>query len=314
MIKNKENKFISAIVYVHNNENEIGQFLENIYKELNSNFLEYEIICVNDGSIDDSVLEIQKVSKKFKNTVVSILNIGLERDKYNKELSMKAGIDLSIGDYIYEFDNINLDCNLDVIVDAYKKIIDGYDIVNVRSSKKEKISSRLFYSIFNKYSNNIYKLNTESFRIVSRRAINKVETINKSFLYRKIAYITSGLPIGTIIYNPVRKIKTINGNKKYERSLAIDSILLFTNLSYKVSILITMIMILSATITGGYTLLIFVRTNSVNDTTAIISLASFAFFFVFLILTIIIKLLKIIIDLLFKKQDCIIESIRKITT
>lgn len=313
MIKNKENKFISAIVYVHNNENEIGQFLENIYKELNSNFLEYEIICVNDGSIDDSVLEIQKVSKKFKNTVVSILNIGLERDKYNKELSMKAGIDLSIGDYIYEFDNINLDCNLDVIVDAYKKIIDGYDIVNVRSSKKEKISSRLFYSIFNKYSNNIYKLNTESFRIVSRRAINRVETINK-FLCRKIAYITSGLQIGTIIYNPVRKIKTINGNKKYERSLAIDSILLFTNLSYKVSILITMIMILSATITGGYTLLIFVRTNSVNDITAIISLASFAFFFVFLILTIIIKLLKIIIDLLFKKQDCIIESIRKITT
>ena len=38
MISNKEKNFISAVVYVHNNEKEIGDFLEKINEKLNSNF------------------------------------------------------------------------------------------------------------------------------------------------------------------------------------------------------------------------------------------------------------------------------------
>ncbi len=51
MITNKEKNFISAVVYVHNNEKEIANFLENLNKKLNENFEKYEIICVNDKSI-----------------------------------------------------------------------------------------------------------------------------------------------------------------------------------------------------------------------------------------------------------------------
>ena len=52
MIKDKEKNFLSAVVYVHNSENEIGSFIDRLYKQLNENFLKFEIICVNDASTD----------------------------------------------------------------------------------------------------------------------------------------------------------------------------------------------------------------------------------------------------------------------
>ena len=50
-MNNKEKNFISAVIYVHNNEKNIGVFIEKINEELNNKFENYEIICVNDKSI-----------------------------------------------------------------------------------------------------------------------------------------------------------------------------------------------------------------------------------------------------------------------
>ncbi len=66
MITNKEKNFISAVVYVHNNEKEIGNFLEKLNSKLSENFEKYEIICVNDKSTDDSVEEIKRISRKYR--------------------------------------------------------------------------------------------------------------------------------------------------------------------------------------------------------------------------------------------------------
>ena len=44
MIINKEKNFISAVVYIHNNENNIFNTLKNINNVLHNNFEKYEII------------------------------------------------------------------------------------------------------------------------------------------------------------------------------------------------------------------------------------------------------------------------------
>ena len=116
MISNKEKNFMSAVVYVHNNEKEIGEFLEKINGELNKNFEKYEIICVNDSSTDKSSEEIKKVADSISGTIVSIINMSYYQ---GIELSMNAGVDLAIGDFVYEFDNINIDYNLDVIMKVF---------------------------------------------------------------------------------------------------------------------------------------------------------------------------------------------------
>ncbi len=312
MISNKEKNFISAVVYVHNNEQQIGSFLENIQKQLSENFEKYEIICVNDKSTDNSVEEIKKVSNKISETVITIVDMSYYQ---GIELSMNAGIDLAIGDFVYEFDNIYIDYDLDIIMKVYEESLKGYDIVSAKSSSKKRFTSRVFYKIFNTNSNSMYQIHTETFRIISRRAINRVHAMNKTIPYRKAVYANCGLKLNSVIYDPVKNIHTKISKETSDirQGLAIDSIILFTNVFYKFAIFMAVIMMLIVMGTAIYTVIIFVREQPVAGWTTTMLLLSFAFFGIFAILTIILKYLSIIIDLIFKKQKYLIESIQKIT-
>lgn len=312
MISNKEKNFMSAVVYVHNNEKEIGEFLEKINGELNKNFEKYEIICVNDSSTDNSIEEIKKVADNISGTIVSIINMSYYQ---GIELSMNAGVDLAIGDFVYEFDNINIDYDLDVIMKVYQESLKGFDIVSAKANKKERLTSRLFYKVYNKNSNSMYQIHTETFRILSRRAINRVKAMNKTIPYRKAVYANCGLKLSVVKYDVVKDVNTKISKETSDirKGLAMDSIILFTDVSYKIAIIMAVIMMLVAIGTGIYTIVVFFCGRPIAGWTTTMLLLSFAFFGIFGILTIMIKYLSIVIDLIFKKQKYLIESIEKIT-
>lgn len=312
MINNKEKNFISAVVYVHNNEKEIGKFLEKINQKLSENFEKYEIICVDDHSTDNSVKEIKRVADNISGTIVSIINMSYYQ---GIELSMNAGVDLSIGDFVYEFDNIYIDYNLDVIMEIYIESLKGYDIVSATSDSKKRLTSRLFYKLYNKNSKSMYQIHTETFRILSRRAINRVKAMNKTIPYRKAVYANCGLKLTVITYKKVQDVHTKISKETSDirKGLAMDSIILFTDVSYKFAIIMATIMMLMTIGTGIYTLYVFLCSQPIAGWTTTMLLLSFAFFGIFAILTIMIKYLSIVIDLIFKKQKYLIESIEKIT-
>lgn len=110
-MQNKEKNFVSAVVYVRNEEKKIYDFLDKVNGILKDNFEKYEIICVNDASSDKSVEEIKRYAKTVKGGTISVLNMSFYQ---GLELSMNAGIDLSIGDFVYEFDSVKLTYPLDM--------------------------------------------------------------------------------------------------------------------------------------------------------------------------------------------------------
>lgn len=312
MIHNKEKNFISAVIYVHNNEKEIGSFLEKLNKQLEENFEKYEMICINDKSKDRSVQEIKKISNKILGTNISIVNMSYYQ---GIELAMNAGVDLSIGDFVYEFDTINIDYEIEVIMQIYQEALKGYDIVSAKSDSKKRLTSRVFYKIFNENSNSMYQIQTETFRILSRRAINRVKSMNQTIPYRKAAYANCGLQLNVVRYKAIQEIhpKIAKETTKIRKGLAIDAIILFTDISYKFAIIMAIIMMLMTMGTGIYTLYIFASSKPIAGWTTIMLLLSFAFLGIFAILTIMIKYLSILMDLIFKKQKYLIESIDKIT-
>lgn len=310
-MKNKEKNFISAVVYVRNVENIISEFIEKLNKVLDEHFLKYEIILVNDGSIDDSVKKIKDASKKIKNASISIINMSHYQ---GKELAMNAGLDLSIGDFVYEFDTVVIDYDLNTIFDAYKKSLEGYDIVNITSNSKRRTTSAVFYKIFNKYSNYQYKIDTETFRLLSRRAINRVNAINKTVPYRKAVLANCGLKLTTITYKPNSKIKIEFDRytvKEREKN-AFDALILFTDVSYKVAMWVIFILILIILSVITYTVYTFITNNPISGWTSTILFLSFGFLGIFVILAMILKYLQVIVNLVFKKTNYLVESIEKL--
>ncbi len=309
MNENKEKNFISAVVYINNCENEVETFLKNLYNELSSRFLNFEIICVNDGSHDRSVEKIKAQGSLLNSCVISVVNLSYYQ---GLEAAMDAGIDLAIGDFVFEFDSVFVDYPFEMISELYFKSLEGFDIVSARN-KKSKTTSKIFYNLFNSNSNTQYNLSSESFRVLSRRALNRVRSMSSTRPYRKAQYYSCGLKAAIIEYNAVSAIKNIGQPKKVRRELALNSLILFTNVAYKISVGFALAMMLVLIITTVYVVAVYLAGAPVAGYTTTMLLISGCFFGVFAVLTIIIKYLSLLVDLVFKKQKYMIESVEKIT-
>lgn len=313
-MENKEKNFMSAVIYVHNSENRIEEFLEMVLRTLENNFDHSEIICVNDCSEDDSAEKIKQVGKKAKKASVSILNMsyfhGLER-------AMNAGLDLAIGDFVFEFDHTEADFGQEEIMDIYKRSLEGYDIVCAVPDKKEKFTSKCFYKIFGWFADLPCEMNTESFRVLSRRVINRVSSMNKTVPYRKAVYANSGLRAGLIKYKSCggKKGQGIKDKKekRYRVRLAVDAMILFTEAGYRFSIGMTALMMAMSVFMLGYSLVTYLASHPVAGWTTTVLFLSVVFFGLFGILTVIVKYLQLIVELVFKRKRYTFESIEKIT-
>lgn len=311
MLINKEKNFISAVLYVHNNQDTIKDFLQKLYKLFDSNFEKYEVICVNDASTDESVDIIKNTVQEFQNCVINIINMSFYQ---GIELSMNAGIDLSIGDFVFEFDSNDIDYDIQMIMDIYFHSLKGYDIVSANNTNK-KFTSNLFYKLYNKNANTQYMLKTEAFRILSRRAINRILSMSKTIPYRKALYSQCGLKTDTVIYTVVntKRVSYSKIQTKKRRDTAFSTLILFTDVAYKISIFMTFMMMFLTLAGGIYTIAIYLLKRPVEGYTTLMLLLTGSFFAMFAILAIIIKYLSLIVDLIFKKQKYITESIEKIT-
>lgn len=315
MIKNKEKNFVSAVVYTRNAETQIVDFIKSVYTELNNNFEKFEIICVDDCSTDLSVEKIRELVKNIAHSNISVIHMSFP---HGREMSMNAGVDLAIGDFVFEFDNVEMDYDSTMIMDVYNTALKGYDIVSASSNSKKKFSSQLFYNTFNRFTNNQYPLKTESFRIISRRAINRIAAMNKTIPYRKAVYANCGLKCESCYYqsklvHEKRNYKMERQEKRVRRILAIDSIILFTDAAYRFSIMMTIAMMGIMVLVALYAVVVFVMGTPIEGWTTTILFLAFAFLGLFGILTIVIKYLSTLVDLIFKKQKYTIESIEKLT-
>lgn len=314
--QNKEKNFISAVVYVHNCGRQIGEFLSKLIYILECNFENSEIICVNDYSLDDSVDIIREVSHKAMHTSVSIIHMsyfhGLER-------SMNAGGGLAIGDYVFEFDVPALNFDPSVVLEIYNKALEGYDIVSACAKNNERFFSGLFYAIMNRDLEFGYKLHTENFRILSRRAINRTGAMTRQTPYRKAAYYTSGLKIFSIRYNVTGELpgNIFNKYDKQERifrkNLAVDSLILYTKIAYRLTRAMTYVMAVLMVMVMAYSFIIYMTGKPVEGWTSTILFLSVSFGALFFILSFVVKYLDIILELVFKKEQYSYESIEKLT-
>lgn len=305
----KEKKLISVILYVYNNEGTILDFLKQVLKQVDDLFEEFELIIVNDASTDASINKIKEAAflMEFQ---VSIINMSFHQ---GVELSMNAGLDFSTGDFVYEFDTVVCDFDTALIEKSYRKLLKGFDIVTVSPSDNEAFTSNVFYKIYNYFSKSSYKLRTDRFRILSRRAINRSFSISVNIPYRKAMYINSGLKIHTIEFKKISDLKRKNEKSYLRKKTAIDSLIIYTNIAFVISIAISFLCLISTLLIIVYTVFIYFGKNKpIEGWTTIMLLVSGGFFGLFLLSAIIIKYLSLILELTFKKKSYIQENIEKI--
>jgi glycosyltransferase involved in cell wall biosynthesis len=163
---NQKSAILSVVIPCYNEELNIIPFYKELIGALGD--IEHELIYVNDGSNDDTLLKLHEIAAKDK----SIRIINLSRN-FGKEIATTSGIHYSQGDAIMMID-ADGQHPPSLIPKFIKKWQDGAQVViGVRKSNQnegliKRSGSKLFYHFFNKFTGTELVPGSTDFRLIDR--------------------------------------------------------------------------------------------------------------------------------------------------
>ncbi len=161
---------VTLVVPCYNEENNVGLFYEVAEKAFENKEFNYEIVFVNDGSKDNTYIELKKIYKAHQNNV-SVVNLSRN---FGKEAAILAGLHRASGDYIALVD-ADLQQRPEIVVDmvTYLEEHEEYDVVAAYQEHRieGKLMSgvkKLFYTLINKVCDIEFYAGASDFRTFRR--------------------------------------------------------------------------------------------------------------------------------------------------
>lgn len=198
---------ISIIIPCYNEEDSIPLIYNELKKVSNNMKYDFEFIFVNDGSIDNSLNVLKKLSAKDK----QVKYIHFSRN-FGKEAAMYAGLSKSKGDYVTIMD-ADLQDPPSLLPEMLRLIKEeGYDSVSTRrvSRKGEpKIRSffaRKFYKIINKLSKIEMVDGARDYRLMTRQMVNSILELKEYNRYSKGLFSFVGFNTYWLEYENVERV------------------------------------------------------------------------------------------------------------
>jgi glycosyltransferase involved in cell wall biosynthesis len=201
MEQKNNNIEITIIIPIHNEEHvilELYKRLQNTVSQISKN---YELIFVNDGSKDNSLLELLKLSEQ--DLRVSYINFSRN---FGHQIAVTAGLDASNGKTVVIIDG-DLQDPPELITDLFKKYREGYDVVYAKRKERKgesvfkKVTAKLFYRTLKRITAIDIPLDTGDFRLIDRKVVNYLNQMpeQNKFLRGQIAWL--GFKQAEVLFN-----------------------------------------------------------------------------------------------------------------
>ena len=192
---------ISIVVPMYNEELVCDAFFKSIVPILDNLAVNYEIICVNDGS-GDGTADLLRAAQK-KNDRIKIINL---TRNFGKELALTAGIDFASGDAVIPID-ADLQDPPDLIPEMIGKWQEGYDVVLPKRKDRKsdtivkKVTALLFYRLMTRIGEVPVPANVGDFRLMDRRVVEALKTLPERTRFMKGLFAWLGFRQTTILYS-----------------------------------------------------------------------------------------------------------------
>ncbi len=174
----KDNLEISVVVPVYGCRACLAELVERLDKTLGTIVKDWEIILVNDACPQGSwetVTEIARVNPR-------VVGMNLSRN-FGQHYAITAGLDNTCGDWV-----VVMDCDLqdqpEEIPKLYAAAKQGYDVVWGRRNYRQdnyfkKLCSRLFYRVFDYFTDQKSDASIANFGIYSERVIKSYRSLRE---------------------------------------------------------------------------------------------------------------------------------------
>lgn len=189
---------LSVVCPMFNEEGTIDLFLARLLPILLSTQLRFEIICINDGSTDNTLAQLLEKKQQCENLVV----IDLSR-RFGKEAALSCGIDHALGAAVIPID-ADLQDPPELIVEMVRLWREGYDVVLAQRVDRsadhavKRRSAEWFYRLHNSISDTPLPINVGDFRLMDRKVIDVLKLLPERRRFMKGLFAWVGFRQATV--------------------------------------------------------------------------------------------------------------------
>lgn len=174
---------ISVVVPVFNEEGNLRELYHQVSSELESAQLTWELILVDDGSVDSS----WALTEALHDLDPRVRGVRFSRN-FGHQFALKAGLDASRGKAVISMD-ADLQHPPDLIGTLIAKWREGYQVVNTVRGETEgagvlkRWTSSTFYWLMNRISDTPIEPGAADFRLLDRKVVAQLTRLNESQLF-----------------------------------------------------------------------------------------------------------------------------------
>lgn len=230
-----QNVELSLIVPMHNESESCAAFFDAVTPILETCVESFEIICINDGSRDDTLTKL--VMHNLKDPRIKIVNLSRN---FGKEAAMSAGIDLANGRAVIPMDADLQDPPelLPEMVEAWKN---GAQVVLAKradrptDSKLKRTTSRWFYRVFAKLAKPAIPADVGDYRLMDRVVVEALKRLPEKTRFMKGLFAWVGYDQVVIEYTrPERHAGRTSFNYWKLWNFALDGLVSFSAVPLKI--------------------------------------------------------------------------------
>ncbi|HUF87689.1 MAG TPA: glycosyltransferase family 2 protein [Thermohalobaculum sp.] len=249
---------LSIVVPMWNESAVLDSFFARLVPVLEGVTPRWEILCVDDGSTDDTYRRLEA----FRASEPRIRLLRLSRN-FGKENALSAGLDFAAGAAVIPMD-ADLQDPPELVPALVAKWREGYDVVLARRASRDgeswvkQSTARLFYRVIGRLSQVEIPENVGDFRLMDRRVVEALAALPERSRFMKGVFAWLGFRQVVIEYARAPRAEgTVKQNWPRLFALAIDGIVSFSAAPLKIWSYIGFAI---AAFAGIYGLYIIVRT------------------------------------------------------
>jgi len=197
--------FVSVVAPLKNDGEIVLDFLGEVLDVLKTNYTNYELILIDDGSADETVSLVEEKLKVFE----CVRLVRLSR-QFGEEVAISAGLDSAIGDFIVVMiPNNDPPSEIPKMVALCRMGSTGI-VTGVRAHREsEPYWSRMGADLFYWYTRRILDLNlpknSTQFRVLSRQAVNAITQVRDQYRYIRLISNFIGYSQIEFGYEPINR-------------------------------------------------------------------------------------------------------------
>jgi glycosyltransferase involved in cell wall biosynthesis len=244
---------LSIVVPMLNEQAACGQFFQTIVPILSTLTEHYEIICVDDGSTDDTpevVLQWHARDRRIK-------LVRLSRN-FGKDVALTAGLDHATGDAVIPMD-VDLQDPPALIPALVEQWRLGFDTVLAVRTKRhsdtflKRVTAQWFYDVIGRMSEVPVVKNAGDFRLLDRKVVDVLRRLPERNRFMKGLYAWAGF---TQAFVPYERPPRARGTTKFRYwklwNFALDGIFSFSTLPLRMWTYLGVTVALLAVAYGAY--------------------------------------------------------------